>query len=146
MILGLKLALKMKLTHITIATDSNKLATTLNDKTTTASNNDESNLLFICRDLLTRLGNPAVIHETRSINGVANLLANEGINLGPACFWKEWLVPPLFVQSQYRADKAGTSIVGKYTPTSTNICTSIRPILSPASKRPLICTNDYSSV
>lgn len=87
----------MKLSQLTITTDSRKLSETLNDWSSTNCINDGTNLISFCRDLLDQMGNPTIIHDIQSTIAVVDLLANEGNKLGSNCFWKEWIVPPLFV-------------------------------------------------
>ncbi|KAF3617654.1 hypothetical protein FXO38_32021, partial [Capsicum annuum] len=82
---------------------------------------EDSNLINSCRDLFKKLGIPLVHYEERSGNIVADMLAKEGSKLGSYCFWKEWIVPPLFVRKQLRTD------------ISINVCIhSNRPKHSPA--------------
>ncbi|XP_047271080.1 uncharacterized protein LOC107877581 [Capsicum annuum] len=80
-------------------------------------NDEASDEIFIFsfqRDLLKQMGSPQVLHEQRETNSVADLLAKEGTKLGSNYFWKEWIVPPLFIRDRYYANKDGTSFVRHY--------------------------------
>ncbi|XP_047268043.1 uncharacterized protein LOC124898438 [Capsicum annuum] len=89
LVMGLNLAIKMKVTQLAIATDFKKLAMTLNEYGITERDTDEINLISIYRDLVEQMRNPPVHHEKWSMNVIADMLAKEGNKLKSDCFWKE---------------------------------------------------------
>lgn len=72
LILGLGLTVKMKCTHLEIATDSLELTKSIHQNI-----GIDTNLICMCRNLVQKLGNPVVRHECRNQNGAADLLAKE---------------------------------------------------------------------
>ncbi|KAH0640052.1 hypothetical protein KY290_037340 [Solanum tuberosum] len=68
-----------------------------------------TNMLFDCRDLLRRLGNPQILHTFREANRVADAVAREGSKTSQDNSFLCLEVPPVFVVEKLEADKGRNS-------------------------------------
>ncbi|KAF3664812.1 putative protease 2-like [Capsicum annuum] len=103
LLMGLQMAAKTKYSNLIVETDSLHLFNEINSDCT--NDNNDNNLICLCRALLQRMGNMQVLHEDRSANATADRLAKEGNKLAQDSFCKEWILPPLFIRTPLEVDK-----------------------------------------
>ncbi|KAF3630196.1 putative protease 2-like [Capsicum annuum] len=103
LLMGLQMAAKTKYSNLIVETDSLHLFNEINSDCT--NDNNDNNLICLCRALLQRMGNMQVLHEDRSANATADRLAKEGNKLAQDSFCKEWILPPLFIWNPLEVDK-----------------------------------------
>lgn len=102
---GLQLVAIRQLRNIKIVTDSESTSNILVEK-----NEEYSNIIYDCRELLLRLGNPMLNLNHRRQNQVADLLANKGTQQGGNGEIIIWDTVPPFEYEAMEVDKGIKSI------------------------------------
>ncbi|XP_070021818.1 uncharacterized protein [Nicotiana sylvestris] len=103
---GLKIAIDHNFTPLQICIDSKQVVRMLNER-----NLHYNSINFEYRSLIEQLGNPALGHNFRELNQVADLLAKEGAARKLSGRTQVLTVPPIFVNKAMWADILGTVFV-----------------------------------
>ncbi|KAH0641622.1 hypothetical protein KY289_032596 [Solanum tuberosum] len=113
---GLRIALARGLLPLEVNIDCKKFITFIEN-----DHPSYTNMIFDCRDLLGRLGNPPIQHTFREANRVADALARDGSKINQANLFFCLKVPPVCVLEKLDADKGGTIFVRLQRPIPTSI-------------------------